>query len=253
MFADVTFGHGMLPVMPQNFDSLEVPMPNSPQDPSTTHPRDVIAEDWISPFPIFCGDNRIFSVDSGLHYTSPRRMHGDKVGVGNEIGEDGKVDAVEAGHLGMFRDSSCEGGARNWKEESATVHGSNLGDLEVSMLDDADSKKRLFDAQDRRLLLAVARLEDEDWFQNPSGLKQEGNKAWPDPRKYNPRTLFLFSLQSPVRRLAIAGSPHNILTFPSPEAAALKQAMKRNTCNKRTYKTCNISCSCFMQNLNGRN
>ena len=251
MFADATLGHDMLPVMPQNFDLLEVPMPNSPQDPSTTHPDDEIGEDGISSFPIFCGDNRILSVDSCLHYTSPRRMHGDNVGVGNEIGEDGQVDALDAGHLGMFRDSSYEGGARNWKEESATVHGSNLGDLGVPMLDDADSKKRLFDAQDRRLLLAVARLEDEDWFH--SELKQQGNKAWPDPRKYNPRTLFLFSLQSPVRRLAIAGSLHNILTFPSPEAAALKQTMNKKTCNKSTYKTCHISCSCLMKNLNGRN
>jgi len=35
--------------------------------------------------------------------------------------------------------------------------------------------------------------------------KQEASRAWPDPRKYSPRSLRLFSLQNPLRKLCIRG------------------------------------------------
>lgn len=37
--------------------------------------------------------------------------------------------------------------------------------------------------------------------------RSESGNAWPDPRKYNERSLFLFQLSNPLRRRAIAGDP----------------------------------------------
>ena len=37
--------------------------------------------------------------------------------------------------------------------------------------------------------------------------RSESENAWPDPRKYNERSLFLFQLSNPLRRRAIAGEP----------------------------------------------
>ncbi len=37
--------------------------------------------------------------------------------------------------------------------------------------------------------------------------RSESENAWPDPRKYNERSLFLFQLSNPLRRRAIAGDP----------------------------------------------
>ena len=36
-------------------------------------------------------------------------------------------------------------------------------------------------------------------------IQMEVGKMWPDPRKYNPRSLYLFGLNNPFRRLVIAG------------------------------------------------
>ena len=37
--------------------------------------------------------------------------------------------------------------------------------------------------------------------------RSESENTWPDPRKYNERSLFLFQLSNPLRRRAIAGDP----------------------------------------------